>query len=238
MMLLSVLIPAYNEEKYLPSCLEAMWRQTLPRDRYEVIVVDNASTDATALVARRLGARVVEEPVRGIARARQAGFEVACGQVLASTDADTIVPPFWLERIAGHWARNPDLGAVCGPVYWTDGRPHEQFIMKHPVTWALALSNRAGRSWWMGCNFAVSAQVFRQVGGFSGYKAEGLLGEDVYLAGRVGQVAQILFDPRIAVHTSARRIRVGTFPYMQRAMANMVRVLILHQQPLPAQDVR
>lgn len=237
-MFLSVLVPAYNEEKYLPACLEALHQQSLPCDQYEIIVVDNASSDSTADVARSLGARLVREPVKGIFRARQAGFEAAQGQVVASTDADTLVPPTWLERIAGHLARNPDLGAVCGPVYWLDGRPYEQFIMEYPMTWALALRNRSGNGWWMGCNFALRSEVFRRVGGFHGFQPGGFWGEDMYLAWRVSRVAQILFDPQLAVHTSARRMREGYIKYLRRTVLNMVRVTILHQPALPIPDVR
>ncbi len=116
----SVVVPAYNEERYLGRCLAALARQTYPADRFEVIVVDNGSTDATAELARRYGVRVIAEPRKGVAYARQTGFEAARGEVIASTDADTVVPPFWVSRIAAHFWADPVLGAVYGPVYWPD----------------------------------------------------------------------------------------------------------------------
>jgi glycosyltransferase involved in cell wall biosynthesis len=237
-MFLSVVIPAYNEERYLPVCLRALREQTYPADCYEVIVVDNASTDATADTAWRLGARVVHEPVKGIARARQAGFEAAQGRIIASTDADTVVPACWLAHIAGHFIRDPDLAGVCGPVYWLDGRPHERLIMKYPVTWALAVSNRVGWSWWVGSNFAVRAQVFRLVGGFRGFDSGGLLGDDLYLAEQVRRVARVLFDPDLAVHASARRVQEGYFNYLRRTAINAARVAVLHQPAVPPPDIR
>ena len=151
-MFVSVVIPAYNEEECLGDCLRALRRQTFPAEQFEVIVVDNASSDATAAVARRLGARVVTEPRKGVSRARQAGFEAARGQVIASTDADTRVPPDWLARIAAHFAQDPALGGFYGPVRWPDGRPVEQLMLRYPGTWALWASNRAGRSLWWGSN--------------------------------------------------------------------------------------
>ncbi|MDH7485682.1 MAG: glycosyltransferase family A protein [Anaerolineae bacterium] len=69
--------------------------------------MDNASTDATAEIARRFGARVVREPRKGVARARQTGFEAARGEIIASTDADTRVPPYWLARIVAHFEADP-----------------------------------------------------------------------------------------------------------------------------------
>lgn len=123
----SVVIPAYNEEKYLPACLRAVGQQE-DAPPYEIIVVDNASTDGTACIAGQFGVRVATEPHKGGARARQAGFEAACGEIIASTDADTCVTPDWLARIAAHFRDDPALGAVYGPVYWYDGRPIEQWM--------------------------------------------------------------------------------------------------------------
>jgi len=237
-MFLSVVIPAFNEERYLSACLWALREQTYPADRYEVIVVDNASTDATADIARQFGVRVIHEPVKGIARARQAGFEAAQGQVIASTDADTVVPPLWLARIATHFTRDPELGGICGPVYWPDGRPYERLIMRYPITWTLALSNRVGRSWWVGSNFAVRAQVFWQVDGFRGFDPSRLLGDDLYLSAQVSRVARVLFDPDLAVHTSARRVREGYLNYLRRIAISTARVAILGQPALPTPDIR
>ena len=85
-MRVSVVIPARNEEAYLPSALEAVLAQTLPP--FEVIVVDNASTDRTREVAEALGARVVFCGRRGVAYARQAGLLAARGEWVAMTDAE------------------------------------------------------------------------------------------------------------------------------------------------------
>ena len=80
---ISVVIPAYDEEKYLPRSLASLDSQTYPRPRFEVIVVDNASTDRTAEIARAHGARVVREERKGVGRARQSGAEAAQGEIIA-----------------------------------------------------------------------------------------------------------------------------------------------------------
>ncbi|MFQ6059106.1 MAG: glycosyltransferase [Anaerolineae bacterium] len=237
-MFISVVIPAYNEEKYLDDCLQALHHQTYPRSQFEVIVVDNGSTDATARIARGFGARVVEEPVKGIARARQTGFKAARGEVIASTDADTVVPPFWLTRIAGHFTRDPELGGVYGPVYWSDGRPHERLIMQYPVTWALMLSNRVGRTLWVGSNFAVRGKAFWQVRGFEDFDGQTLAGEDIYLSLRLSRVTRLVFDPDLIVYTSARRTREGYLNFLGRMAASTARVVLLRQPPLPTPDIR
>ncbi len=86
----SIIIPAFNEEKYLPRTLKKILASTndLP-GRGEIIVVDNNSTDRTAHVAHSMGARVVFEPVNQISRARNAGAQAALGSYLIFIDADT-----------------------------------------------------------------------------------------------------------------------------------------------------
>ena len=101
---ISVIIPAFNEERYLPATLQAVRNAALllqSRDAVstEVIVVDNNSADATAKVARSLGARVVTELERNIARVRNCGAATAQGKVLVFLDADTHIPAELLHRI-------------------------------------------------------------------------------------------------------------------------------------------
>src|SRR5437763_970821 len=100
-MKISVVIPVYNEEKYLHDCLTALQHQTRKAD--EIIVVNNNSTDSSAQIAEKLGARVVNESKQGMIFARNRGFNEATGDVIARCDADTRVPPDWLEKIEHHF---------------------------------------------------------------------------------------------------------------------------------------
>jgi glycosyltransferase involved in cell wall biosynthesis len=237
-MFISVVIPAYNEERCLGRCLQALRAQSYSASRFEIIVVDNGSTDATARIARGFGAQVVGEPVKGIAMARQTGFEAARGEVIISTDADTVAPPFWLTRIAGHFARDLELGAVYGPVYWSDGRPYERLIMQYPVTWALMLSNRMRCTLWVGSNFAVRTEAFWQVQGFEDFDGQTLMGEDIYLSLRLSRMTRIIFDPDLVVFASARRTREGYLNFLGRVAASTARVVLLRQPPVPTPDIR
>ena len=236
-MLTSVVIPAYNEEQYLGRCLEALERQTFPVDRVEVIVVDNGSTDATAEIARRYGVRVIAEPRKGVAHARQTGFATARGVVIVSTDADTVVPPSWVARIAEHFRADPALGAVYGPVYWPDGRLMEQLLVRYPVTWGLWASNRVRRSLWWGSNFAVRQEVFWEAGGFPVQWSEGS-GEDTDLARRVRRIAPVRFDPDLVVYASSRCLREGWASLGKRMAVSMANRAVLRRSPLPFPDIR
>jgi glycosyltransferase involved in cell wall biosynthesis len=115
--LLSVVIPAYNEEAYLPTYLPTVlaavgYWQERSRDRCEVIVVDNASTDRTAVVAAELGAHVVFEPVRNIAAVRNAGAAAASGRYLFFADADVALPAEALAEAVRLMAAGAAGGAI------------------------------------------------------------------------------------------------------------------------------
>jgi len=120
----SVVIPAFNEEDYLAAALESLARQDFAGS-YEVVVVDNNSTDGTAALARAHGVRVVHEPVAGVCAARQRGTAAALGQVVVSTDADTVHPRDWLSRIDAAFAASDSVVAVAGPCRY-----------QHPSWWA------------------------------------------------------------------------------------------------------
>ncbi|HEV3000586.1 MAG TPA: glycosyltransferase family A protein, partial [Solirubrobacteraceae bacterium] len=96
---ITVVVPVRDGAASLPPLLASLAGQTLARERFEVIVVDNGSRDATAAVAREGGARVVTEPVANRARARNAGIAAARAPLVAFTDADCVAAPGWLEAL-------------------------------------------------------------------------------------------------------------------------------------------
>lgn len=100
---LSVVILCLNNAPLLRRCLTTIAAQTDPPD--EIIVVDNGSTDDSAAVARELGARVVDEPRRGITWATQSGFDAATGDIMLRTDADITMPRDFMARLRATWIR-------------------------------------------------------------------------------------------------------------------------------------
>lgn len=116
----TVVVPVLDDAEHLRACLAAVSRQTRPAD--EVVVVDNGSTDDSVRVALDAGARVLHEPLRGIASAASTGYDAATGDVVARIDADTIVPDDWLER-ALPWFDDPLVTAVTGPGEFRDLGP-------------------------------------------------------------------------------------------------------------------
>src|SRR6516162_9972661 len=98
-LLISFVVPAYNEEALIASCLAAI-RAEISRTghRAEIIVVNNNSTDGTPRIASSLpGVGIVDEPLRGLVQARRAGCRAANGQLIANIDADTMLTEGWLR---------------------------------------------------------------------------------------------------------------------------------------------
>jgi len=108
----SVVIPVYNEEDDLAACLEALALQSVAP--YEVIVVDNNSTDNTVAVALRFPfVRVLHEPKQGVVHARTTGFDAARGDIIARIDGDTLVPTNWTVSIQKIF-QDDSIDAVSG----------------------------------------------------------------------------------------------------------------------------
>ena len=112
---ISVVVPAFNAARTISRCLAALERQTLGRDRYELLVVDDASTDGTGDIARACGARVVSlDRTSGPGGARNAGIHAARGRIMVFTDADCEPCPDFLELLVRPLLHEPGVGATKG----------------------------------------------------------------------------------------------------------------------------
>lgn len=109
--MISVIVPVRNGHNTLPACLDALRAQTLSSDNYEVIVVDDGSTDDTAKLACRDGVTVDSIPPSGPATARNRGAQIAKGDLLLFTDADCIPALDWVERLSSIFAQPDVMGA-------------------------------------------------------------------------------------------------------------------------------
>lgn len=202
-MTISVVIPAYNEEKYLPLTLESISR--LERKPDEILVIDGKSTDKTAEVARSLGARVEIVAHRGIGYARQQGLLLAKSDIVAYTDADTTVPANWLTIIETTLTK-PDTVGVLGTYMVIDGWfPYRLFInVLMPIFWKLLFL--FGIPMAAGQNIAFKKAAGLKAGGFpENYK----IAEDVEMARRLMAVGKVVFNHKLKVKSSGRRGNEG-----------------------------
>lgn len=109
----SIILPARNEAEFIRRTLRALEALDYPRDRYEIIVVDNGSTDATVEAATALGATVLMQPDVRVGELRNRGSQIATGEILAFLDADCLAPAGWL-RSAVDALGDDSVGAVGG----------------------------------------------------------------------------------------------------------------------------
>ena len=110
---ISVIVPAKNAEKTIVPCLTAILAQQGRRDQFEVILVDDGSSDETAKLAEKLGITVIRQKNAGPAAARNAGARMARGEIIAFTDADCEPDCNWLVHLTAPFS-NPDVVAVKG----------------------------------------------------------------------------------------------------------------------------
>jgi len=160
--LYSVIIPAYNEEKFLPDCLTALKNamHTIEK-KGEIIVTDNNSTDKTSELAKRFGARVVFEKKNHISRARNRGAENAKGKFLVFLDADTIISPGLLKAAIG----NLESGSCCGGGSLVSlDRVRGRWDLKFVRLWNRIATRRNVAA---GCFIYCLKEAFSGVGGFS-----------------------------------------------------------------------
>ena len=200
----SVVIPAFNEQAYLGACLASLAAQDYP-GAFEVIVVDNNSTDDTAVIAAAAGATVVVEPERGVCHARQRGTEVARGEIVISTDADTTFPPGWLSGIDAAFARHPGAVAVAGPCHFV-GAPRWGTLYSTLLFGTVNLAKRVtGRVVYVSAtNIAFRKNVWT---GYDTRLTQG--GDELDLLRRLQAAGEVVFDSTNPTLTSSRRLDEG-----------------------------
>lgn len=215
--MLSVVIPAYNEEDNIALCVQSVQRE-LDTLGYmsEIIVVDNNSTDLTGCVAQLHGAKVIVEKAKGVTRARQKGFEAAKYDLVAFIDADNHLPEGWLDQ-ALKSMRKPDVVAVSGPVVY-----HELSLLKRAFTWAfyaVAKPLSLFLPMLQGGNFMLRKKSLQTVGGFD--TTIDFYGEDSNTAIRLSNVGRVVFDTNLYCYSSARRMQAeGLFTIGFRYVVN------------------
>lgn len=232
---ISVVVPAYNEAEFIAITLKSLINQTY--NNFELIVVDNNSEDDTSDVAKKYGARVVFEKKKGVAAARQAGFFAAKGQIIATTDADSVVPENWVETIVGAYGKDENMVAFgglntlySGPV---TARAAGRYLF--PAFWVIDKILSGG---WNMCGFNMSVRkgAFFEIGGF---RSDLTMGEDIDLVQRLRKVGKVKVDTGFCVFSSGRRYRYGLLAGLGNyAPSYFMRVLFKKEKFLTFNPVR
>jgi glycosyltransferase involved in cell wall biosynthesis len=220
---MSVVIPAFNEEKNIRKTLDSLVKQKLSVP-FEIIVVNNNSTDKTAEVVRSYGNKVilVNEKRQGIGHSRQKGFEIARAKIIASTDADSVMDKDWISKMLDEYRKYPKIVGTVG-IYRFELKPRWFNSLAKLVIIAADYFHRiiTGSFAFRGPNFSVKRDAWLKAGGF---KANSF--EDLDLSVRVCKIGLIKYVPSLCIQTTYRRFE-GRFlkQFCRRMTAYYTRVI-------------
>ncbi|MCT8337632.1 glycosyltransferase [Methanoculleus sp. Afa-1] len=198
--MISVVVPTYNEEQNIERCLRSLADQTVPRESYEIIVVDGDSKDKTRELAGPLADKVFIQTSKRVGGARNDGAMAARGDIVATTDADCILPRDWVERIERNFAER-DIVQLYGTVY-----PIEDSFRNRLSLLGANIFSRLGYHtrtiyFTLGCNTAFDREAFMRAGMYRCIDA----GDDLEIAQRMRKLGKVYLDPRLKVGFSMRR---------------------------------
>lgn len=193
--ILTVIVPVYNEQELIAGCLDSLLNQTLDRKKYEIIVIDNNSTDLTAKIAQERGVRVEKELRKGYVHAIRRGLEVSQTDFIAFTDADCRVPADWASKIVSHFEGAMKYVAVGGKLSFYDLHPILDKTFRTVLFFNQALP---------GNNMALRREAVAQIGGID----PGVnLSVDYWLTLKLRKVGKLKVDKSLMVQTSGRRFK-------------------------------
>jgi len=204
-MRVSIVIPAYNEEDHLRRCLESIAAQTVKP--YEVIVVDNNSSDQTAAVARSFPfVTVVTAEQQGIVHARNAGFNAATGDIIGRIDSDVVMPPNWVAYIQAFYARPENQNRA-----WTGSGYFYNVRFSRLISWVYAQLafkiNRliSGCSSLWGSNMAITRAQWLAVRDEVHNRTD--IHEDLDLTLHLAAAGYVIvYDPKLKTRAELRRV--------------------------------
>jgi peptidoglycan/xylan/chitin deacetylase (PgdA/CDA1 family)/glycosyltransferase involved in cell wall biosynthesis len=228
--MISIVIPALNEEKYLPDCLKSLRDQDYT-GTYEIVLCDNGSTDGTVNVARQFNARIIPCPEKkSVFYARQVGADAAQGDIIAQADADTIYPRNWLSRIADRFEKHPEVVALTGRYVYTKSpwwAPVEYVIRSGVNFIFVPLTGRPPVV--SGATFAFRRKTFVELGGYHDI----VYAPDQWgIASRLRQGGKVAFDQNLRVITSPRSVNKPMLRIFKEGLINWGRwIRFLSKQP-------
>lgn len=209
-MKLAFVIPAYNEQALIGECLASVLAEIRRSGRNcDVLVVNNNSTDRTSEIAASYGVHVVDEPQKGLVNARDAGFNHTDSELVANIDADTIVPPGWLDIVFSEFERDGKLVCLSGPYVYYDLSIENRFLVGvfYNLTYLIYLITRfvlRNGSVVQGGNFVFRRDAWIRAGGFN--REIKFYGEDTDVAVRLSKVGKVKWTFRLKMKTSGRRL--------------------------------
>ena len=166
---ISVIVPFANTEQLIGSCVRSLLDQDFPTDRYEVIMVDNNSSDRSAQIVREHPkVRLVTESEQGAYAARNRGLTLARAPIVAFTDSDCVVESDWLSNIS-RALEPPEVGLVLGRRHYASGAgAHMAFLADYESEYAAFMCTATSAESYFGYtnNMGVKREIFEDLGPF------------------------------------------------------------------------
>lgn len=226
----SIVIPAYNEEKYIENSLRSLLEsEQKTKINYEVILVDNNSSDRTAVIAQKyakgMNLRIIKETSQGRGTARARGFKEAKGDIILSADADTVYYPDWIDTLISELKGNIVASttsckiADCSPLtnlFFNLTQPKGAFLYRLFI----------GHYWLSGFSFGITKSVYEKSGGFdTALQAQ----EDLDLTFKVAKLGKIKFINKPVIF-SGRRFKDGLFAGVYEYIQTFIEAFILKKR--------
>jgi len=235
-MKVSVVIPAYNEEKVIGRCLNALTNQTIKAD--EIILVDNNCVDRTVEIAQKYPVKVIKEKRQGISYARNAGFNLAKYEIIGRIDADTTVFPNWVEELKKGF-KEPTTVAVTGQAHFR-GLPFPTLTQAtHTLFFYRLLSKFHGHYLTFGSNMGLRKSAWEKI------KHQVIMNnrevhEDLDLAIWLAKIGRIKFMPSLLAGISNRRLLnvPSGWEYLYRYGKMLWRLYVTHTYELIDRDTQ
>ncbi len=190
-MKISLVIPAHNEEKWIGECLTYAINHSHGKF-YEIIVIDNASTDDTKKVATSFKeVKVIYEAEKGLTHARQRGFQEAKGDIIAYMDSDNHMPEGWYEKIEAVFESQKEIACISGPYSYYDLNVWKTLFIKIWYIGAVPFYFLIGYML-TGGNFAIKKDILEKMNGFD--TSISFYGEDTNIGRRAHMFGKVVFD--------------------------------------------
>jgi len=225
-MKVSVVVIAYNEEKYIRDCLESLMNQVEKAD--EIIVVDNNSTDKTVEIAKEFpGVKIVKEEEQGMIYARNKGFDSAKYEIIARLDSDTRVPKDWIKKIKWNF-ENKKIDALGGPVKFYDlPKPFVTKFFSDAYTYGT--SKIYSQKILIGPNLSLRKDIWEKVKDKVCLK-DSHVHEDVDLSIHIVEASGVIdFDKSLVVNSSARRLKQSPLSFFLEYPWRQVKTRYAHR---------
>ncbi len=202
---ITVIVPTFNEMPGVKECLDSIKNQDYAN--FEIIVADGYSTDGTDKFAKKYG-RVVKNRGNGPGPARNAGAYKGTGDIVAFTDADTVVPKDWLKKIAYNFATDEELIGVGGVLVPKDPRILDTLMFKFNSDLFYRFTSKVGFQQLATPNCAYRRDLFLKEKGFDETMS---MFEDTELSVRMSRLGKVIIDKNLMVYNSTRRLRQESY---------------------------